>query len=545
MAASIRTPLRVPVVFILGATGTGKSKLALEIGSKFNGEIISTDSMQIYKGLDIVTNKVTVEEQEICPHHMINYLSPLEENHHVHQFRNKALPIIEKLLNDKKMPIIVGGTNYYIESLLWNTLIKSEDVERVKQQPENLKHVKEARENKDSGVSEAEEDGEETNRPRTERDSVYQDLDTETLYKRLQEVDPVYASRTHPNNRRKLLRALEVFDVHGTPMSEIHKAQRIESPSNVGELRYPNTCVLWVQSEQSVLDDRTNKRVNTMIERGLIQELLDFHKEFNAKRTQENRELDYTTGIFQSIGFKEFHEYLILPEEEKHSERGKLLFEKGVENMKIATRQYARRQIYWIKNRLLRNKGHNYPPVYSMDSTDVSHWTEKVHDPAVQIVQDYMNGVVPQQEPLPLQEYDNGAEFNECKACNKTFVMRKEWNIHIKSAKHKKRLRSLRKRFHDTCDILDQFKEKKSMERETTLAEMTSRTANIATDSVDGVMRDCVASDISDKEAGPRDIKSLDTGTGAVNLRDMVGTSNEQSEDKGESVSDVRDKVLF
>lgn len=80
------------------------------------------------------------------------------------------------------------------------------DVERVKQQPENLKHVKEARENKDSGVSEAEEDGEETNRPRTERDSVYQDLDTETLYKRLQEVDPVYASRTHPNNRRKLLR---------------------------------------------------------------------------------------------------------------------------------------------------------------------------------------------------------------------------------------------------------------------------------------------------------------------------------------------------
>lgn len=80
------------------------------------------------------------------------------------------------------------------------------DVERVKQQPENLKHVKEARENKDSGVSEAEEDGEETNRPRTERDSVYQDLDTETLYKRLQEVDPVYASRTHPNNRRKMLR---------------------------------------------------------------------------------------------------------------------------------------------------------------------------------------------------------------------------------------------------------------------------------------------------------------------------------------------------
>lgn len=80
------------------------------------------------------------------------------------------------------------------------------DVERVKQQPGNIEHVKEVGENKDSGVTEADEDGEETNRPRMERDSVYQDLDTETLYKRLQEVDPVYASRTHPNNRRKMLR---------------------------------------------------------------------------------------------------------------------------------------------------------------------------------------------------------------------------------------------------------------------------------------------------------------------------------------------------
>lgn len=88
----------------------------------------------------------------------------------------------------------------------WFFFLVKKDVERVKQQPGNIEHVKEVGENKDSGVTEADEDGEETNRPRMERDSVYQDLDTETLYKRLQEVDPVYASRTHPNNRRKMLR---------------------------------------------------------------------------------------------------------------------------------------------------------------------------------------------------------------------------------------------------------------------------------------------------------------------------------------------------
>lgn len=100
-------------------------------------------------------------------------------------------------------------------------------------------------------------------------------------------------------------------------------------------------------------------------------------------------------------------------------------------------------------------------------------------------------------------------------------------------------------RFHETCDIIDQFKEIKSMERETTLAEIISGTANTAADSVDRVMRDCVDTDISDKEVGPRDIKSLDTGAGVVNLRDMVVTSNKQSEDKGESGLNIRDKVVF
>merc|ERR1711952_415295 len=111
-----------PIVVILGATGAGKSQLALELAEKFGGEIISADAMQMYRGLDIVTNKVTEEEQRRVRHHMINILDPLCHNNVV-DFRNKALPIVEKLLSEGRIPVICGGTNYYIESLLWKILV--------------------------------------------------------------------------------------------------------------------------------------------------------------------------------------------------------------------------------------------------------------------------------------------------------------------------------------------------------------------------------------------------------------------------------------
>ncbi|XP_012945509.2 tRNA dimethylallyltransferase [Aplysia californica] len=114
---------RLPLVVVLGATGAGKSKLALEIAKLFNGEIISADSMQIYKGLDIITNKVTEEEQRECKHHMISYLDADYKHYTVVDFRNAAQPIIEDLLSQRKLPVIVGGTNYYIESLLWDFTI--------------------------------------------------------------------------------------------------------------------------------------------------------------------------------------------------------------------------------------------------------------------------------------------------------------------------------------------------------------------------------------------------------------------------------------
>uniref|UniRef100_A0A915IR55 Uncharacterized protein n=1 Tax=Romanomermis culicivorax TaxID=13658 RepID=A0A915IR55_ROMCU len=111
------------ILFILGPTGCGKTKLSIEICKKFDGEIVSTDSMQIYRALDIATNKITVEEMENVPHHMMSFLDPLTLGYTVVNFRNQALNVIADIHSRGKLPVVVGGTNYYVEALLWKILL--------------------------------------------------------------------------------------------------------------------------------------------------------------------------------------------------------------------------------------------------------------------------------------------------------------------------------------------------------------------------------------------------------------------------------------
>ncbi|KRT85541.1 hypothetical protein AMK59_2458 [Oryctes borbonicus] len=162
-----------PLIIILGATGSGKTKLSLELAQKFNSEIISADSMQLYKGLDIITAKATPQEQKLVPHHLIDILHP-HECYTVLDFRNKALEIINDLHMKNKIPIVVGGTNYYIESLLWKILVEDPGNPRISV----------------PGIS-----------PNNEHE-----LSSEELHKRLQQLDPNMAKRLHPNNKRKILR---------------------------------------------------------------------------------------------------------------------------------------------------------------------------------------------------------------------------------------------------------------------------------------------------------------------------------------------------
>uniref|UniRef100_A0ABD2WEZ9 U1-type domain-containing protein n=1 Tax=Trichogramma kaykai TaxID=54128 RepID=A0ABD2WEZ9_9HYME len=407
---------RLPVLVILGATGTGKSKLGIQLAKKFNGEIISADSMQVYKGLDITSAKVTKEEQSQAKHHMLDVVDPLNE-YTVVNFRNQALPIMQNLVNKEIMPIIVGGTNYYIESLLWKILID------------------------DPKTSESDSEGDFS--PLKIR--RIEETSNEELHNRLKEIDPEMADRLHPNNRRKVIRSLEIFEQHGITHSEILRQQRVAGGSGLGgPLRQENSIILWLTCNKEVLDERLSKRVDSMLEAGLIQELLDFHERYNKDRLKKEELPDYTKGIFQSIGFKEFHKFLILSKEERQSEQGQKLLGEGIELLKIATRQYARRQNKWVKNRLLRRSDRQVPPVYSLDCSDVNVWDSVVYERALEIVEAYRNGHTPSVEPINKNIVDRKVSDSSndrsrvCEDCDRIFIGDLQWTQHIEGARHKK-----------------------------------------------------------------------------------------------------------
>ncbi|XP_054287885.1 tRNA dimethylallyltransferase-like [Macrosteles quadrilineatus] len=202
---------KLPIIVILGATGTGKSKLALEVAKQFNGEIISADAMQVYKGLDIVTNKVTKEEQKEVPHHMIDYLGPGEPIKVV-DFRDKALRVIDDLQQRRKVPVIAGGTYYYVESLLWNFLMDASPPPQKRPRLDvsglgNLSYL----------IADT-------------MDNVMVDPveklaagDKEKLHQALQSVDPARANELHPNNVRKVIRGFCVLQSHEVKLSLGHK----------------------------------------------------------------------------------------------------------------------------------------------------------------------------------------------------------------------------------------------------------------------------------------------------------------------------------
>jgi len=466
LASTAMATKNTPIVVILGATGAGKSQLALELAAKFGGEIISADAMQMYKGLDIVTNKVTEEEQRMVKHHMINILDPLSINNVV-DFRNRALPIVEKLMMEGKIPVICGGTNYYIESLLWKVLVDEatpfilSGKRKLEGEEGNVKEskcsrtevlVKSAEDNcdiKDTSTNTDTTEDSEFTAPLT-ISSVNWDSDpghphTAQLYTLLLSVDPDRAAVLHPRERRKIWRSLQVFSQHGVTHSKLLKEQG-GTPGMGGGLRFTfdNICIIEVWSDQEVLDIRCNKRVEKMLARGLVEELEQFHKEYNTLRAEKGgmESLEYQTGIWQSIGFKEFHKYLCLDKVERQSEEGKKLFVEGVERMKITTRQYSRKQTKWIKKRFLLDT-RSPPPVFRVDSTDPSLWQEKVFQPAEIIVRDFIEGRTPDMEPL---ERSAGGEEREedcrrimhCDVCNRDFKGAGQFSMHQRGSSHKK-----------------------------------------------------------------------------------------------------------
>lgn len=273
------------IIIISGPTAVGKTSISISLAKALNGEIISADSMQVYRGMDIGSAKIMPEEMDGIKHHLIDILDP-DENFDVALFQKLASEAIEEICQKDKTPIIVGGTAFYIQALLY-------------------------------GINFTEEEHDDSYR------NELGNLSEQELYDRLLEVDSEYAATTHMNNKKRVIRALEYIHFTGRRFSEYNKEQSEKKP--VYDYKY------------FVLDDKReniyaniDKRVDIMLNAGLLKEMeylnsLNIPDDCNSK---------------QGIGYKEMYSYL----------RGEMSLDEAVDKIKQNSRHFAKRQLTWLRH---------------------------------------------------------------------------------------------------------------------------------------------------------------------------------------------------
>ncbi len=274
------------VLVVIGPTSVGKTKMGVELAKALNGEIISGDSMQIYKNMDIGTAKVTNEEKEGVVHHCVDILEPTCE-YSVKNFQDTVREKIKEITLKGKLPIIVGGTGLYIKAALY-----------------------------DYEFSETSDD-------HTRINEKYKDYDNEALYNHLLMIDEKSAKELHPNNRRRVLRAIEIFEETGEKKSDILSKQE--------HVCLYDAYFIGLTLQRDVLYERINKRVDIMVNNGLEEEIMNLFKEYDLCREHQS---------MKAIGYKEWFDYF----------EGKICKDEVYELIKKHSRQYAKRQYTWFKN---------------------------------------------------------------------------------------------------------------------------------------------------------------------------------------------------
>jgi tRNA dimethylallyltransferase len=280
--------LKPKILVIAGPTASGKTALGIQMALRLGGEIISADSMQIYKGMDIATAKPTAEEMKTVPHHLIGFLDRTE-SFSVADYVALADRTAREIISRGRIPIIVGGTGLYISSFVNNVQfpdIKCDESIRLRLRQE----------------------------AETYGNSV--------LLERLRQCDPETGNTLHENNLSRIIRALEVYEITGRKLSEYKKESMLfESP-------YDFTAAALTYTDRQILYDRINRRVDVMKENGLIEEAYEIYKESNTIKTAH-----------QAIGCKELAPYF----------EGKASLDECIDKIKQETRRYAKRQLTWFR----------------------------------------------------------------------------------------------------------------------------------------------------------------------------------------------------
>ena len=278
------------LIVLVGPTAIGKTELSLTLAKEFGCEIISMDSMQVYKYMDIGTAKPTQEERSTVPHHLVDFVDPADE-YNVSRFVSDARSSIEKIQNHNRLPMIVGGTGLYLRGLL-------EGIFEMVSVPENIR-----------------ERLEETAR---ERGLHY-------LFEKLTEYDPESAERLHPNDRQRVMRALEIYYTTGAPWSKHLKEQQKQKEESKREFK---TVKIGLHRDREILYERINRRVDIMVEQGLLAEV------------ENLLSMGYTPELnsMQSLGYKHMLNYI----------DSTWNWEEALRLLARDTRHYAKRQLTWF-----------------------------------------------------------------------------------------------------------------------------------------------------------------------------------------------------
>lgn len=280
--------MKKPLVVLTGPTAVGKTKLSISLAKALNGEIISADSMQVYKYMDIGSAKITEKEMDGVPHHLIDVLSPFEEFHIV-RFQELAKKAMEDIYNRGKTPVFVGGTGFYIQAI-------TKDIDFT--------------------------EGEEDKQYREELSRLAAEKGNEFLHEMLQEVDKKSAEEIHANNVKRVIRALEFYKENGFPISQHNEEQKQnETPYNL--------AYFVLNAPRDLLYERIDRRVDEMMENGLVKEVQKL-KDMGCRREMTS---------MQGLGYKEILSFL----------DGEIPLDEAVRILKRDTRHFAKRQLTWFR----------------------------------------------------------------------------------------------------------------------------------------------------------------------------------------------------
>lgn len=299
---------RPKLIAVVGPTASGKTTLGVEIARRFNGEVVSFDSMQIYNNMPIASAAPTAEETLGVPHHLVGFCDP-NDKFSVADFIALATEKIADITARGRLPVLVGGTGLYIDSLV-------------------------------SGIEFSDEDSTEV---RHRLEAKADEIGMEKMLELLREIDPITAEKYHINDRKRIIRALEIFELHGKPKSQL------DAESKANGNRYDAVWIGITYRDRERLYDRINRRVDIMLENGVLAEAEAAFK--NGGKTS-----------VQAIGHKEFFPYF----------KGEILLETAVENLKMETRRYAKRQLTWFR----RNQSINW--IFADETPDVLGEAEKI-----------------------------------------------------------------------------------------------------------------------------------------------------------------------